>query len=111
MRYPTNLFEALFLFALCGLLLFLFMKKHFKYGFIVYLPVYGIWRFLIEYVRDDDRGQIFKGVDWLTPSQFFAIIMVIGAIPLYFLLKYLFKNEEEQKKKNDETQEPVLKAE
>ena len=94
MRYPTNLFEAIFLFILCGIMLFLLLKKNFRYNFIIYLPSYGIWRFLIEFVRDDDRGQIFHGVDWLTPSQFFSIIMVLGTIPLYFLLRYLYKNED-----------------
>lgn len=101
LRYPTNLFEAIFLFLLCGIMIFLLVKKHFKYTFLIYLPAYGIWRYLIEFVRDDERGQIFKGVDWLSPSQFFALIMVIGSIPLYFLLRYLFKNGNCEEKVDD----------
>ena len=104
LRYPTNLFEAIFLFVLCGVMLFLLLKKNFKYNFLVYLPLYGIWRFFIEMVRDDERGQIFPGVEWLSPSQFFSIIMVVGTIPLFFLLRYLFKKDEERKneKENEE---------
>lgn len=97
MRYPTNLFEAIFLFILCGVMLILLLKKNFKYTFLIYLPAYGIWRFLIEFVRDDHRGAIIPGVSWLSPSQFYSLIMVIGSIPLYFLLKNLFNKEKEAK--------------
>ena len=76
-------------------MIFLYLKKNFKYNFIIYLPAYGIWRFLIEYVRDDERGQIFKGVEWLSPSQFFALVMVVGTIPVFFLIRYLYKNSQD----------------
>lgn len=97
MRYPTNLFEAIFLFILCGIMLLLLLKKKFKYTFLIYLPAYGIWRYLIEFVRDDDRGALFPGVSWLSPSQFYALIMVIGSIPLYFLLRNFFNKQKEEK--------------
>ena len=74
---PTNLFEALFLFALVGVLLFLALKFRSPYGASVYLIAYGIWRFLIEYVRGDYRGSFIPG---LTPSQFWSIILVLLGI-------------------------------
>ena len=86
LRYPTQLFECIFLFILFVILFLLVFKKNFKYGFVVYLGAYGIWRFLIEFVRDDDRGSFIPG---LSPSQFWSILMVLGAIPMYFLLKHL----------------------
>ena len=114
LRYPTNLFEAIFLFVLCGIMLFLLLKKNFKYNFIIYLPAYGIWRFLIEYVRADERGQIFPGVDWISPSQFISLIMVLGTIPVYFLIRYLYRNENNieektvEEKGEEETKEEPL---
>lgn len=91
--YPTQLFEAIFLLLLFGVLLFLFLKKDFKYGFVVYLLAYGVWRFAIEFLRGDDRGALIPG---LTPSQFWSIIMVIGSVPLFFLLRYLLKTRDKE---------------
>lgn len=88
-QYPVQLFEAFVLFALAGVITWLILKKDFKYGFVIYLPVYGIWRFFIEYVRGDERGALIPG---LTPSQFLSIIMVLGTVPVYYLIKYLLKN-------------------
>lgn len=90
--YPTQLFEAAFLFALFGVLMFLYLKYNFKYGFVIYLGAYGIWRFLIEYVRGDERGEFIGSI---TPSQFWSILMVILAIPLFIFIKYLIKNRKE----------------
>lgn len=92
--YPTQLFESIFLFIITIVMLFLYYKKDFKYNFTVYLASYGIWRFLIEFVRDDDRGQVIRGLKYPTPSQIWSIVMVLGAIPVYFLVKYLFKTRE-----------------
>ena len=83
---PTQLFEAVFLFALFAFCLFR-VKKGKSYNLPIYMFAYGIWRFLIEYVRDDYRGSTI--VEFLTPSQFVAIFMVIGAIALFFIQKKL----------------------
>lgn len=92
--YPTQLFEAFFLFVLFGVLLFLVLKKDFKYGFSIYLGAYGVWRFFLEFLRDDYRGELVPG---LTPSQFWSILMVLGALPVYFLIKHLLKTRNESK--------------
>lgn len=86
--YPIQLFEAVFLFILFGILLYLVLKKNFQYGFCVYLSAYGIWRFIIEFFRGDDRGEFIPGI---TPSQFWSILMFIGSFFVYFLIKYLLK--------------------
>ena len=74
---PTQLFEAVFLFILCALLIFLFLKRN-PYGMPVYMMSYAVWRFLIEYLRDDYRGTTL--VSFLTPSQLIAVVMFIGGI-------------------------------
>ena len=86
---PTQLFEMAFLFVLAAVMAVLYFKFKLNYNFSVYLIAYGIWRFAIEYVRADDRGQIFKGVD-LTPSQFWSILMVILGIGYIFVQIYVF---------------------
>ena len=82
---PTQLFEAIFL-----LLLFVFLLinayRGGKYNLPIYMASYGVWRFIIEYVRDDYRGSI--GIKGLTPSQLIAIIMIVGAVGVFFLERW-----------------------
>ncbi len=82
--YPTQLFEAIFLFVLFGICAFLFLKKKFAYNMPVYLIGYGIFRFLIEYIRDDDRGGFVPG---MSPSQFWGLVMVVLGIVLIFTMR------------------------
>lgn len=82
---PTQLFECLFLALLTAVMVLLYFKFNFKYNFSVYCIAYGVWRFIIEFVRTDDRGSFIPG---LTPSQFWSIIMVPLGIGLIFLQKY-----------------------
>lgn len=89
-RLPTQLFEAIFLLLLFAVLVYLLVKKRSLYTPSVYLVCYGIWRFVIEYVRDDaERGS--SGISWLTPSQLTAIIMVVVGVGLAFLYKYFLR--------------------
>ena len=81
---PTQLMEAIFLLMLFGFLTIqLFAAKKSACNLPSYLIFYGIWRFFIEYLRADYRGDTV--VDWLTPSQFTAIIMVLVGIELIFV--------------------------
>jgi phosphatidylglycerol:prolipoprotein diacylglycerol transferase len=85
---PTQLFEALFLFALFTVCFILVWKKNFKHNLSLYLIAYGIFRFLLEYLRADDRGQL---LGFLSPSQFWSLLMVVGGVAVYFLLEWLYK--------------------
>lgn len=90
-RVPIQLFETFFLFALFAVLATLiYKKKLFDYMTSMYMIAYGVWRFCIEFARDDVRGA--SGIPGLTPSQLTAIIMVIAGVGLIFLYKYLLKN-------------------
>ena len=86
-RHPTQLYEALFLFAMFALCTFLLLKFKFRHNMSVYLVSYGIFRFLIEYVRDDARGTLAEGI---SPSQFWAIFMVVIGVALYFWLEFFW---------------------
>lgn len=78
---PIQLFEAIFLFALFGFFCYRLIKDK-KYNLSIYMLAYGIWRFVIEYFRADDRGATV--VSFLTPSQLVAALMIFGSIGLFF---------------------------
>ncbi len=83
-RLPTQLFEALFLLLLTVFLLLLIIKSNKRdYALVAYLYGYGLFRFLIEFIRDDERGAFLLG---LSPSQVISIIMVAAATVLYVLI-------------------------
>lgn len=98
---PTQLFEAIFLFLISVVMVILYFKFHFKYNMSVYLIGYGVWRFLIEFIRGDieERGKFIPG---LTPSQFWAILMVIGGIAFFFIYRYFDKKIEDRKLTSNE---------
>lgn len=93
---PTNLFEAIFLLALSGIFLFLAMKFESDYTLGIYAISYGVWRFLIEYVRDDHRGSLIPGI---TPSQFWSIIAVLAGAGyiIYLIVKKVKFNQNQEK--------------
>ena len=81
--YPTQLFEAIFELALFIVMLVSY-KKTKKYNISIYFFAYGTFRFLIEFLRGDDRGSL-GGV--LSPSQWSSLFIIIAAI-----LLILFQN-------------------
>lgn len=85
---PTQLFESIFLAVLAGVMALLYFKYRFYYNFSVYTISYGIWRFFLEYLRDDYRGEFLGNM--LTPSQIWSIVMVLFGIGYIFLQKYIF---------------------
>lgn len=98
--YPTQLFESAFLFILGGLLYYLAIKKNNKYTMPIYLLSYGVWRFLIEFIRGDDRGARLFG---LYPAQVISILLVLAGIVLIILIikKVLFKEPNEELEKGE----------
>lgn len=88
-RVPVQLFESLFLFALAAVLLVLFLRFRFEYNASLYLVVYGIWRFFIEFARADDRGA--SGVGALSPSQLLSLLLIAAGVALAFLYRFVLK--------------------
>lgn len=81
---PVQLFEAGFLFLLCAFMTVRFVEKK-RYNLPIYLTVYGVWRFAIEYLRGDDRGETF--VTFLSPSQLTAVVLILLGVALIFLFR------------------------
>ena len=99
-RFPTQLLEAGFLFLLYIVLTYLVLKKDFKYTLPLYLFFYGVFRFVIEYFRADARGSV--GINAISPSQFWSILMVVSSVAVTFILKYAFKKDKLTNKAENE---------
>ena len=84
---PLQLFEMSFLFILAACMAFLYFRYKFNYNFGVYAVFYGVWRFVIEFYRGDDRGSFLGSV--LSPSQIWSIVMVLVGIGYFFLQYYV----------------------
>ena len=79
--HPTQLYESLACFLIFGVLLWRYRRKT-RDGeiFALYLGLYAVARFFIEFLRgDEDRGFVFNHL--LSTSQLFAVgAMVLAAI-------------------------------
>lgn len=82
--HPTQIYSSIFDFALAALLIF-YSRKNPKKGrtAAIYIIVYSIGRFFVEFLRDDERGN----VAFLYTSQFIAIFTLILGIVLFNLDK------------------------
>lgn len=95
---PTQLFEAIFLFAL-AFCLNARLKKRKNGNLAVYLVAYSVWRFFLEYLRADHRGS--SPVSFWSPSQLIAVILFLVGSGL-LLLEWHW--EEKRKKKEPLTE-------
>jgi len=89
---PTQLFSAGANFIIFLYLYFLLRKKK-KYNgqlFIQFLILYSIFRFIIEFFRGDDRGNLL----FFSTSQWISIIVVVLSIIARFIIKNLNKKKE-----------------
>lgn len=78
--YPTQLMSSAGDFLIAGLLLIFASKERFDGQTAgLYMILYSIGRFFIEFLRDDPRGKI--GI--LSTSQFICIFVLIGGIIIY----------------------------
>lgn len=92
---PIQLFEAIVLFAIAALCAYRVWRGG-RDNLSLYMIVYGVWRFFIEYARTDYRGTTL--VSFLTPSQLTALVMVVGGVGLLILRRTRFaeKNDDER---------------
>ena len=85
-RHPSQLYEMLGEGVLIFIVLFILMKYYYRTGLLscVFLIMYAIIRFLVEFVRvpDEHMGLYYN----LTIAQWFSIPMLIGGISLLIYL-------------------------
>jgi phosphatidylglycerol---prolipoprotein diacylglyceryl transferase len=72
--HPTQLYEALATFVIFGILVWRYRYKSYDGQiFLLYLMLYAVARFGIEFLRgDEDRGFVYNHL--LSTSQFFAVL-------------------------------------
>lgn len=82
--HPTQLYSSAFDFILV-IVLILYSRKKKRSGsvFSLYLILYSIGRFLVEFLRDDPRG----AVGMFSTSQIISICVFIGAIIFNCIMK------------------------
>ncbi|MCH2210434.1 MAG: prolipoprotein diacylglyceryl transferase [Fuerstiella sp.] len=78
--HPTQIYSSLLAFCLAGFLTWCFRRRKFE-GFVVGLTftMYPINRFLIEFIRNDEQGQLGTS---LTISQWISIALFTGGITM-----------------------------
>ena len=85
---PTQLIEMGFLLILAGILIYFAFKHDSKWTLLVYLLSYSVFRFCIEFVRGDERGQL----SFLSPSQWWSIIIFAFVLSTICLKIYKHRN-------------------
>lgn len=84
LRHSTQLYASLSGFLICGLLLLIFFKYRKFDGLVLILGLlfYGVYRFLIEFLRINPK-YLFN----LTGAQWLSLVLIILATVLYFKLR------------------------
>lgn len=97
---PTQLFEAVFL-VIATIILYIMIMKIRKQGIVAgtYLIMYSVWRFIIEFFRSDDRGN----VGALSTSQFISLFLLPTGIGLII---YACIRKPTEVQKNDDMTKP-----
>lgn len=86
--HPTQLYESFFMLAVFAFLVYLHRHKKFNgQVLIAYAIIYSVFRFLIEFVRDDPRGDLFglTTLTGLSTSQLISLVVAAGAIVFMIL--------------------------
>jgi len=81
--HPTQLYESFAMLAVFGILFYLHKRKRFDGQVLIgYMILYPIVRFVIEFFRDDPRGDLFglTTLSGLSTSQIISLIVAAGAV-------------------------------
>ena len=86
-RFPSQLYEAFFEGLILFLILWLFSRKKrpLMSTSSLFLIFYGVFRFIIEFLRAPDSHIGYLAFDWLTMGQLLSIPMIF--IGIYLLIK------------------------
>lgn len=83
--HPTQLYESLAGLALFGVCMLVWRRRRFRGQVVLVLTMlYGLWRFFIEYVRDDPERGFYFG---FSTSQLISLALVPLAAVLYVILR------------------------
>jgi phosphatidylglycerol:prolipoprotein diacylglycerol transferase len=86
-RHPSQLYELLLEGVLLFIILIIVAKKPRSIGFIsgLFLALYGIFRFIVEFYREPDISIGFDLFGWITRGQLLSMPMIIiGSIIIFW---------------------------
>jgi len=94
-RHPSQLYEAALEGVLLFLILWIYSRKPRPLMAVSgqFLIWYGLFRFLVEFVREPDAHLGFIAFDWLTMGQILSAPMILAGIVLYLIALRLPKPE------------------
>lgn len=81
--HPTQLYESFIMFGVFALLYYLHRHKRFDGQILIaYGIIYSIVRFLVEFIRDDPRGDLWglSTMTGLSTSQIISLLVAAGSI-------------------------------
>lgn len=83
-RYPTQLLQAFLEGFLLFIILYIYTRKSRPLGSVtgLFLGLYGLFRFFVEFYREPDAQLGYLMWDWLTMGQVLSIPMIIVGIGL-----------------------------
>ena len=86
-RHPSMLYEALLEGLVLFVILWVFTKKERPVMSVsgLFLICYGVFRFVVEFVRIPDSHLGYLAFDWLTMGQILTLPMILGGAVLMFL--------------------------
>ncbi len=86
--HPTQLIESFIMLAVFGLLVWLHKRKRFDGQILIaYGIIYSIFRFTIEFIRDDPRGDLLglTSATGLSTSQLVSLLVAVACIAFMFI--------------------------
>lgn len=83
-RHPSQLYQATLEGAVLFALLFWFSRRPRPTGAVggLFLALYGLFRFVVEFVREPDRNIGFDLFGWLTRGQILCLPMLVAGVLL-----------------------------
>ncbi|MBX3287732.1 MAG: prolipoprotein diacylglyceryl transferase [Acidobacteria bacterium] len=93
--HPTQLIESFTMLAVFGLLVWLHRRKKFDGQILIaYGIIYAIFRFLIEFIRDDPRGDLWglTSATGLSTSQLVSLTVAVISI-VFLVFRYRQQND------------------
>ena len=86
-RHPSQLYQAFFEGLVLFVILWSFSRRPRPTMMIsgLFLVSYGVFRFLVEFVREPDRHIGYLALDWLTLGQVLTVPMMLLGVVLIFL--------------------------
>ena len=105
-RHPSQLYEAIMEGLILFIISFILFRKTKKSGLVFWswIGLYGIFRFLIEFVREPD-AQLGYVIGFMTMGQILCLIMIIMSFVALLLLSRNDEINEKVKIKKQNSQE------